>query len=37
VYGVWQREGEVMHLIAKRVVDHSEMLGDLTVESRDFH
>jgi error-prone DNA polymerase len=37
VYGVWQREGEVMHLIAKRVVDHSEMLGALTVESRDFH
>jgi error-prone DNA polymerase len=37
VYGIWQREGEVMHLIAKRVVDHSELLGDLTVTSRDFH
>jgi error-prone DNA polymerase len=36
VYGVWQCEGEVMHLIAKRVVDHSSMLGDLTVESRNF-
>jgi error-prone DNA polymerase len=37
VYGVWQCEGEVMHLIAKRVVDHSEMLGSLSIESRDFH
>jgi hypothetical protein len=25
------------NLIAKQVVDHSEMLGDLTVDSRDFH
>jgi error-prone DNA polymerase len=37
VYGVWQCEGEVMHLIAKRVVDHSSLLGSLTVESRNFH
>jgi error-prone DNA polymerase len=37
VYGVWQREGEVMHLIAKRVVDHSVMLGSLSIGSRDFH
>jgi error-prone DNA polymerase len=37
VYGIWQCEGEVMHLIAKRVVDHSALLGSLTVESRDFH
>jgi error-prone DNA polymerase len=37
VYGVWQRNGEVMHLIAKRVVDHSALLGELTVTSRNFH
>jgi error-prone DNA polymerase len=37
VYGVWQCEGEVMHLIAKRVVDHSDMLGSLSIGSRDFH
>ena len=36
VYGIWQREGEVTHLIAKRVVDHSAMLGELTTKSRDF-
>jgi error-prone DNA polymerase len=37
VYGIWQREGEVTHLVAKRVVDHSSMLGALSVHSRDFH
>lgn len=37
VYGVLEREGEVVHLIAKRLVDHSAMLGSLQTESRDFH
>jgi len=37
VYGVWQREGEVMHLVAKLLVDESALLGALTVASRDFH
>jgi error-prone DNA polymerase len=37
VYGVWQREGEVMHLVAKRIDDKSEMLGRLALASRDFH
>ncbi|MEO9061415.1 MAG: error-prone DNA polymerase [Nitrosospira sp.] len=37
VYGIWQRENEVTHVIAKRLVDHSHLLGDLRVESRDFH
>jgi error-prone DNA polymerase len=37
VYGVWQREGEVTHLVAKRLVDHSSLLGELNVASRDFH
>lgn len=37
VYGIWQREGEVRHVIAKRLVDHSYLLGNLVVESRNFH
>ncbi|MBS1227059.1 MAG: polymerase alpha subunit [Proteobacteria bacterium] len=37
VFGVLQREGEVVHLIAKRLVDHSDLLGRLPTSSRDFH
>lgn len=37
VYGVLQREGEVVHLIAKRLVDHSRLLGALAPRSRNFH
>ncbi len=37
VYGVWQREGEVRHLIAHRLVDHSALLQGLVSKSRDFH
>ncbi|WP_321935214.1 error-prone DNA polymerase [Paraburkholderia sp. J8-2] len=37
VYGTWQREGDVRHLIAQRLVDMSHLLGDLVTESRDFH
>ncbi len=37
VLGVLQREGEVVHLIAKRLVDHTELLGQLRPGSRDFH
>jgi error-prone DNA polymerase len=41
VYGVWQRDddsgGEVRHVIAKRLVDLTPMLGDLATSSRDFH
>jgi error-prone DNA polymerase len=36
VLGVLQREGEVIHLLARRLVDHGELLGRLRVESRDF-
>ena len=36
VLGVLQREGDVVHLIAKRLVDHSELLGRLSTSSRDF-
>ncbi len=37
VVGEVQRQGEVVHVIAKRLFDHSTWLGRLTVESRDFH
>lgn len=37
VMGIVQREGRVVHLIAKRLVDHSELLGQLPTRSRDFH
>ncbi len=37
VFGVVQRAGEVVHLVAKRLVDHSELLGELPTSSRDFH
>jgi len=40
VYGIWQADtatgGQVMHLVARRVVDHTAMLGALTLRSRDF-
>jgi hypothetical protein len=36
-----QRQGEgehaVVHLIAKRLFDHSELLGSLATASRNFH
>jgi error-prone DNA polymerase len=41
VYGVWQRDeesgGEVRHVIAKRLVDLTHLLGALATTSRDFH
>ena len=36
VYGVWQAEGEVRHLIARRLVDHSALLQGLATKSRNF-
>ena len=36
VYGVWQAEGEVRHLVARRLVDHSALLQGLATRSRDF-
>jgi error-prone DNA polymerase len=36
VYGTWQCEGEVRHLIAQRLVDMSHLLGGLTTVSRNF-
>ena len=37
VEGELQREGEVLHLIAKQLEDHSHLLGRLITHSRDFH
>jgi error-prone DNA polymerase len=37
VYGSVEREGEVVHVIAQRLADHSELLGRLATSSRDFH
>ncbi|MFZ4551706.1 MAG: error-prone DNA polymerase [Aquabacterium sp.] len=37
VYGVWQREGEVRHLVAHRLRDMTPLLGRLSTHSRDFH
>ena len=37
VYGVLERQGEVVHLIAQRLVDYSALLGRLETTSRDFH
>jgi error-prone DNA polymerase len=37
VLGQVQREGEVVHLVAKRLVDLSALLGRLPTASRDFH
>jgi error-prone DNA polymerase len=36
VYGIWQCEHEVRHLVAKRLVDLSMWLGRLSSKSRDF-
>src|SRR5205814_4027232 len=36
VYGQWQREGEVMHLVAAKLIDHSALLQGLATKSRNF-
>jgi error-prone DNA polymerase len=37
VSGTVQRQGDVLHIIAKRLIDRSRLLGSLSVQSRDFH
>ncbi|WP_310492986.1 error-prone DNA polymerase [Dechloromonas sp.] len=37
IFGQLQIEGEVVHLVAKRLVDLSAWLGRLETSSRDFH
>jgi error-prone DNA polymerase len=36
VYGIWQCQGEVRHLVARKLVDHSALLQGLATTSRDF-
>ena len=36
VAGELQIEGRVIHVIARQLFDHTEMLGELSVRSRDF-
>jgi error-prone DNA polymerase len=37
VQGVIERDGDVVHLVARRLLDYSGMLGPLAAPSRDFH
>jgi error-prone DNA polymerase len=37
VHGVIERQGEVVHLVAGKLVDYSALLGRLIARSRDFH
>jgi intein/homing endonuclease len=37
VAGTVQKEGDVLHVVAERLFDHSEMLSGLVTRSRDFH
>jgi error-prone DNA polymerase len=36
VSGTIERDGEVVHLVAGRLEDHSALLGELATRSRDF-
>ena len=37
VEGRIQREGDILHLVARRLFDHTRLLGRLVPASRDFH
>jgi error-prone DNA polymerase len=37
VHGSIERDGAVVHLVARRLVDYSALLGPLETASRDFH
>jgi error-prone DNA polymerase len=37
VHGTVERQKEVVHLLAGKLVDHSALLGGLVARSRDFH
>ncbi|MGB5511032.1 MAG: error-prone DNA polymerase [Woeseiaceae bacterium] len=37
ITGELQIEGKVIHVIARQLFDHTDMLGDLCTRSRDFH
>ena len=37
VQGTLQREGQVLHLVARRLIDRTALTGTLNLPSRDFH
>ncbi|HTY93995.1 MAG TPA: error-prone DNA polymerase [Steroidobacteraceae bacterium] len=37
VQGTVQREGAVLHLVARRLIDRTALTGELNLPSRDFH
>jgi error-prone DNA polymerase len=37
VHGRLERDGDVVHLVAHRLADHSALLGPLEASARDFH
>lgn len=37
VIGEVQREGRVVHVLARELRDHTRLLGRLATQSRDFH
>ena len=37
VIGEVQKQGEVIHVIAQQLFDHTPLLGNLKIGSRDFH
>ncbi len=37
VYGVWQHQKGVCHLLASRLVNLNDLLGQLPIQSRNFH
>src|SRR5213079_381004 len=37
VQGVIERDGDVIHLVARRLYDHSSLLGPLAAPARNFH
>ena len=37
VIGIWEQRDNVSHLVAGRLEDHSQLLGELQTRSRDFH
>jgi error-prone DNA polymerase len=36
VFGIWQCQGAVQHLVAKTLIDHSSLLQGLATHSRNF-
>jgi error-prone DNA polymerase len=36
VHGELQKEGKVIHVIARKLLDHSDLLGEFSVKSRNF-